>query len=114
MGQLGKTTTKNKGTIMPVSINLTFTFSTAAVRDNALLDYSKIHGLDIYSDTVYDGQGNVLVLGTTVQQSKVIPAIEKHLFKLAKIDIVNYRAGNAGKTASANAATAANAELNAS
>ena len=98
---------------MAVSINLTFTFSNATVRDNALLDYSKVHLLDIYSDTIYNPDGSVLQLGTIVQQNKVIPAIEKHLFKLAKADVVNYRAGNAGKAAHAAAFASANTELSA-
>jgi hypothetical protein len=99
---------------MPVSVNFSFTFSNATVRDSALLDYAKIHGLDIYSDSIINPvTGEVLTLGSSVQQSKVVPAIEKHLFNLAKSDIVNYRAGLAAKTAHGNAKAAASSELNA-
>lgn len=97
---------------MAVTISLSQSFANATVRDAYLLDYSKIHMLDIYSDTVLDGQGNVVTLGTIVQQSKVLPAIEKHIFAQGKEDVINYRAGMAGKTATATAKAAAKAELN--
>ena len=95
-----------------VQVGLTFTFASAAQRDAALLDIAKIYLLDIYSDTVYDGQGNVIVLGTTIQQNKVIPAVRDHVAKQLKQAIVDYRAGKEGRDAAAAKRASENAALN--
>lgn len=85
-----------------VQATITFNFTDATQRAAVLLDYAKAKGLDVYTDSTR----------TTVDATKVLPAVQASIKQDFKDVVVGYRSKNAGDSAQQTSITSEKATIN--